>query len=160
MPARELHEAFNFTVQVEGFPEGTHFAQCSEISVDIEEITYLEAGSVVPVKDPGAIGFPPVTLTRGASRSKAFFSWASDVILAAVPPVAYPFRKEVQVFQRDRRKRIVLIYTLHKAFPISFSAGAWDNAADQVVIQSLQLAYEYFTLKVRTNADSRIGTSL
>jgi phage tail-like protein len=167
VPARELHEGFNFTVSVEGFPGGFHFSQCSDLAVSIPAVPYREAGAVVSVNDPGQADYAPVTLTRGASRSRELYDWVSDTLLAGVPPVAFPVRKEVQIFQRGRQlsadglsKEILQVYTLHRAFPTSFVAGQWDNNSDSVVIQTMELTFDYYTLKVRKVADQRPATGL
>jgi len=169
MPARELFEAFNFTVSVEGFPEeGFHFASCSELAFSQERIGFREAGAIVPVNDPGFVEYDPVTLTRGASRNRMLYDWAIGAALAG--PVfnsAGYVRREVQVIQRGRAlasngrsREIIQVYTLHRAFPTKFVAGEWDNNSDAVVIQSMTLAYDYFTLKVRKHADQRLATGL
>lgn len=168
MPARELLDGFNFTVAVEGFPDGLHFSQCSELAVSQPALPYREAGSVISVNDPGQVEYAPVTLTRGASRNRAAYDWLLTTIMAGPLFNTETYvRREVQIFQRarhldstGRNKEILQVYTLHRAFPTNFVAGQWDNSTDSVVIQSLTLTYDYFTLKVRKNADARLATAV
>jgi phage tail-like protein len=155
-----LHEIFNFRVAVSrgGATIEAGFARAGPIESALTVATYREAGARFAIKDPDEISFGDVTLERGASRNPLFATWMSDAIKAitgigrgaVIPPF---YKGNVTIFQNNRKKegRAEKTYTLFNAMPIAFRAGDWDNSRDEIVIESLTLTYDYYTLKVEQN---------
>lgn len=146
--SRPLHEAFNFHVTM-GHDDAL-FSSFGPLRVNISVNTYREAGSVLPIKDPGDVDFENVTLSRGKSTSKAFYNWANDVIDASIGLrdgmmiIPQQYVKTLTVYQRDRTKKTIQKYFIYDAFPVECIAGDWDNAKDEVVFERVTLAYKYF----------------
>ncbi len=54
------------------------------------------------------------------------------------------YKKNLAVVQLDRDGSELRRWNVHNAFPAEFEAASWDNSADEVAIESLVLAYDYF----------------
>lgn len=157
MGSRELHEVFNFRLAIDRGLGATDafFSRFGLVESGVGVELYREGGAVLPIKDPGEVSFQSVTLERGASRNVFFHEWMVDVFKASrgvgrgavVPPF---FKRTISLFQNARKKEgpSPKIYTFFKAFPVAFRAGDWDNARDEIVIESLTIEYDYYTLKV------------
>jgi len=154
---RELHPKHQFLVRVDNGWSAA-FQKCSELSLEIAKIEYYEGGSVIPWKAPGRVSFPDITLERGASTSKKFYEWCLSVANASVG--AYPTRgagiftptymKDLKVIQLDRDGQefnAPRVWRVRNAWPVKFVAGDWDNTADDVVIETLTLTFDYFELE-------------
>ena len=134
------------------------FQTCSELSLEVAKIEYWEGGSTIPLKVPGRATFPDITLERGASSSIKMHNWIKQVVNAAAiegggvrrgtgQNYISIYGKEVSIVQLDRDGVTkIREWTLAKAWPIKYVAGDWDNNADEVVIESLTLTFDFFDL--------------
>lgn len=155
MPIRDLFEVFNFSLEVTS-PQGARldafFSAAGPLTASIDVIEYREAGSTIPIKDPGPASFAPLTLSRGLSRSRRMYDWALESILHSSGaglgvPVQPTYRRNLVLRQHNRQKDAARLYHIIGAFPIDFEAGDWDNSRDDVIIEKLTLAYDYFIIK-------------
>lgn len=155
---RELHEVFNFRVLIDrGLGDGTeaNFSRCGPVQSTVSVASYREAGSPIPIKDPDELSFADITLERGASRSPLFAAWMAEVSQAitgvgggrVVPPY---YKRTVSIFQKNRKKEGAPLkkIILFNAMPIAFQAGDWDNERDEIVIESLTFAYDYYLIRI------------
>ena len=131
------------------------FQKCSELAYEIAKIEYWEGGSTIPWKVPGRVTFADITLERGACTSREFYDWAISVANASVG--RFPTRgagtntpgylDNLEIKQLDRDGTTVLrTWALFNAWVQKFVAGEWDNTADEVVIESMTLTYDWFEL--------------
>ena len=143
---RSFHKRFSFVVESDLANAG--FQKCSELSVEVSNIEYYEGGSLVPHKSPGRLKFADITLERGATKDHDLFDWMQQVADAAANAgLAEPrFKRNVDIVQQDRDGSTLRRWSIAGAWPVKFVAGAWDNEADENVIESVTLTYDYFTL--------------
>lgn len=144
---RTFHKKFKFLVEVDQLASAG-FQKASELSVEVAAIEYHEGGSLIPNKSPGRLKFSDITLERGATKDQDLFDWFSEVAEAAanaglVEPL---FKRNVDIVQQDRDGTTLRRWSLSGAWPTKFVAGAWDNEADENVIESVTLTYDFFTL--------------
>jgi len=150
---RELYPKHQFLVGVPGMTAG--FQKCSELSYEVAKIEYWEGGSVIPWKAPGRLTVADVTLERGASSSVSFYNWATQVANAAIG--GFPTRgaglqtdnymRNISILQIDRDGKTHLReWLLHNAWVQKFVAGEWDSTADEAVIESITLTFDWFDL--------------
>lgn len=144
---RTFHKKFKFVVEIDEFTSAG-FQKCSELSVEVANIEYHEGGALIPNKSPGRLKFADVTLERGATKDSDLFDWMSEVADAAANAglVEPRFKRNVDIVQQDRDGSTLRRWSLSGAWPIKFVAGAWDNEADENVIESVTLTYDFFTL--------------
>lgn len=144
---RSFFRKFSFVIEVDGIAS-TGFQKCGELSVEVANIMYSEGGALIPHKSPGRLTYSDVTLERGATQDRDLFDWFSQVADAAANAgLNEPaFRRTPDIVQLDRDGSELRRWRLHNAWPTKFVAGEWDNEADEVVIESVTLTYDFFEL--------------
>jgi phage tail-like protein len=144
---RSFFKKWKFIVEIDQF-QSAGFQKASELSVEVASIDYHEGGALIPNKSPGRLKFSDVTLERGATKDQDLFDWFSEVADAAANAglVEPRFKRNVDIVQQDRDGSTLRRWSLSGAWPIKFVAGAWDNEADENVIESVTLTYDFFTL--------------
>ena len=61
--------------------------------------------------------------------------------------LVYPKRvNPLTTGQQDRDGTTLRRWSLSRAWPVKFVAGDWDNEADENVIESVTLTYDFFEL--------------
>jgi phage tail-like protein len=145
---RTFHKKFKFLVEIDGVASAG-FRKCSELSVEVANIHYFEGGALVPNKSPGRLTFADVTLERGATSDRDLLDWFSQVADAAANAgLNEPdFKRNLDIVQQDRDGTTLRRWSLTGAWPVKFVAGEWDNEADENVIESVTLTYDFFELK-------------
>jgi phage tail-like protein len=145
---RTFHKKFKFIVEIDGVVSAG-FQKCSELSVEVANVQYYEGGSLIPNKSPGRLTFADVTLERGATSDKDLFDWLTQVADAAANAgLNEPaFKRNLDIVQQDRDGSTLRRWSLTGAWPVKFVAGDWDNEADENVIETVTLTYDFFELK-------------
>ena len=144
---RSFHKRFKFLAEIDDIGS-SGFQKCSDLSVEIAKVEYFEGGSLIPNKSPGRLKFSDVTLERGATQDRDLFDWLQDVAITSsgigLPDVNY--KRNLDIVQQDRDGVTLRRWSLSRAWPVKFVAGEWDNEADENVIESVTLTYDYFEL--------------
>jgi phage tail-like protein len=149
---RIFHKKFKFLVEcvgLSGISEGVAgFRTCSELSVEVAKVEYSEGGVLIPNKSPGRLTFTDVTLERGATQDRDLYIWMKDVANAAANSgmIENNFKRMLDIVQQERDNSELRRWRLHGCWPQKFSAGDWDNEADENVIESVTLTYDWFDL--------------
>lgn len=140
-----------FQVEIDGFASAS-FSKVSSLEFEIEKIEHYEGGSLVPNKQPGLVKFAPLTLERGVTRDVDFFNWCVDVVAPAAAGVGAVntglptplYKRNLDIVQIDRDGAVLKRWTCYGCWPTKFSAGEWDNGANEVVIESITLEMDFF----------------
>ena len=145
---RTFHKKFKFIVEIDGVASAG-FQKCSELSVEVANIEYHEGGTLIPNKSPGRLKFADVTLERGATKDHDLFDWMEEVADAAANAgLNEPaFKRSLDIVQQDRDGSTLRRWSLSGVWPTKFVAGAWDNEADENVIESVTLTFDFFQLR-------------
>ena len=145
---RSFFKGFLFTVEI---PDVTYagFMKCSDIKGDVAVIDHWEGGSMTSDASPGRMTAADVDLARGATNDPEIYNWWLSVCDAAnnSGDVDAEYKRTVDVVQRDRDGTELKRWVLYEAWPKSFTAGQWDNGADNNVIENVTLKYRYFAPK-------------
>lgn len=148
--SRELNEKFNFLVRVEKADQ-LFFMKCSEVSKEVAKIEYWEGGALIPIKWPGRSTIADITLERGMGVSVDLHLWALEVTdeskAGGIGAGSLPqdFTRGVTILQRDRTKtRTQRRHNLFGCWPTKYVAGEWDNTVDEVVIETMTIAFDRF----------------
>ena len=144
---RTFAKRFAFVVEIDDVTSAA-FQKCSELSVEVANIEYHEGGALITNKSPGRLKFADVTLERGATKDQDLFDWMSQVADAAANAglVEPRFKRNLDIVQQDRDGSTLRRWSIAGAWPVKFVAGAWDNEADENVIESVTFTYDFFTL--------------
>jgi phage tail-like protein len=142
---RTFHKKFKFVVEIDGVASAG-FQKCSELSVEVANVQYSEGGALIPNKSPGRLTFADVTLERGATQDQDLFDWMQQVADASANAgLNEPeFKRNLDIVQQDRDGSELRRWRLNNAWPVKFVAGDWDNEADENVIESVTLTYDFF----------------
>jgi phage tail-like protein len=144
---RSFAKKFRFVVEIDGVASAG-FAKCSELSVEVAKIEQYEGGSLIPQKSPGRLTFADITLERGATQDLDLFNWMRDIAVASANAgLPEPlFKRNLDIVQMERDGSTLKRWAVYGAWPNKLVAGAWDNTADENVIESVTLSYDYFDL--------------
>jgi hypothetical protein len=56
------------------------------------------------------------------------------------------YKRNLEIVQQDRAGTTLRRRLLSRAWPVKFVAGDWNNGADENVIESVTLSYDFFEL--------------
>lgn len=144
---RHFERKYKFLVEIDGFTSAK-FQTCSALEGELATIEYSEGGTEYPTKEPGRVAYSDLTLERGATDDLDAYNWWTETIDAAANAGANSpdFKRNVDVVVIDRDASELKRWTLNSAWPKKFVAGEWDNEADEINIEQLVLAFEFFEL--------------
>jgi phage tail-like protein len=144
---RSFHKKFKFVVEIDDVAYAG-FQKCSELSVEVAKIEHYEGGSLIADKSPGRLTFSDVTLDRGATQDRDLFDWLQEVAIVSsglglVDPY---YKRNLDIVQQDRDGTTLRRWSLARAWPTKFVAGEWDNDADENLVESITLTFDFFEL--------------
>lgn len=144
---RIFHAKFRFVVEIGGVAYAG-FNKCSELTAEAAEIQQWEGGATIPAKSPGRITYADITLERGATRDRALFDWFGDVQAAGTNAglVEPDYKRDLDIVQQERDASTILRWRVFAAWVKKVKVGDWDNSADENVMESVTLAFDYFDL--------------
>lgn len=111
---------------------------------------YSEGGSQAPMKEATRASFANITFEHGVFENVEIWDWVRSIIdmLAASPfgaGVASPEQLRNFAIDQLRRDRSVLFtLKLFNCQPAGFTPGEFDNTSNDIQVETLELAYEYF----------------
>jgi phage tail-like protein len=135
---------FRFGVEIEGIIDA-QFTECSgfEMKIDVQE--YKEGGMNDFIhKMPGRKSFTNVTLKRGMSNSIELWQWLQRI---ATKQAKKEEKKNISIVMYDPKGAEALRWDLTNAFPIKWTSPSMQSAESAILIESLELTYDEFTLK-------------
>lgn len=137
---------FSFAVEISGIQEA-RFTECSgfEAKLDVEE--YKEGGMNDYVhKLPGRRSFSNLTLKRGVISSVELWDWLHRVTTKSQKKDE---KKNMSVVLYNAKAEEVLRWNLIGAYPIKWSTPSLQTDQSSVLVESLELAYQEFTIVKR-----------
>lgn len=135
---------YNFVVEIDGI-ERAAFATCSELSGEAENIEYREGGRRHPHNSPGLVTFSEITLGRGATDDFDLYNWFISTYDAATRKgqVAPNLFRTFDIVQLDDDGEELKRIRCFKAYCRAWSAGDWDNDANEVRIETATIKFDY-----------------
>ncbi|MBO4332503.1 MAG: phage tail protein [Paludibacteraceae bacterium] len=135
---------FHFTVEWKGEKEeSVSFSEVSGLSVSTTAIEYREGASIdyTTYKLPGLKKYNNVTLKRGTmATDNGFFDWFNTINSDKFE------RRTITISLLDETHKPVVTWKLFNAFPVKYDPGALSASKGEVLIESVELAYESFTV--------------
>jgi phage tail-like protein len=129
--------AYNFKLLVNNVTEG-HFTEVSGLGVQVERISYREAGTNSVVRAvPGRVTYPAVTLRYGLTSATELWDWLMTAVEGRVN------RRNVSVVMLDSGGATeVLRWNLLNAWPQDWYGAPLDAMSRALAIETLVLAHE------------------
>ena len=134
---------FHFTVKWSDDDENVSFSEVTGLSVSTTPIEYREGANqeYTTFKMPGLKKFNNVTLKRGTvATDKGFFDWFNSIANNTVE------RRDITISLLNEAHEPAVTWSLKNAFPIKYDAGSLNASDGKVVLESVELAYESFTV--------------
>ena len=129
--------AYNFKLLVNNVTEG-HFTEVTGLGVQVERISYREAGNNAVVRAiPGRVTYASVTLRYGLTTSNDLWDWLLSAVEGRVS------RRNVSVVMLDSAGASeVLRWNLINAWPQEWYGAPLDAMSRELAIETLVLAHE------------------
>lgn len=144
---RIFNKKFAFKVEIDGFGSAG-FRKVSGLEAEVAEIKQYEGGALIPNKSFGRVDYKDITLERGATRADYdMWLWFLQVINAGANTGLSEqlVKRHLDIVQLGRDGIPLLRWSVFNAFPKNFTAGDWDNDADENVIEKLVIGYDFWT---------------
>jgi phage tail-like protein len=125
-------------VEIDGI-DNARFQEVSSLDVSVDLIEIREGGDPTRQrKVPGLAKFANITLKRGYTSDRRLYDWFEDVMTGRTENI----RKNVSIVQLDMAGKEALRWNLFSAFPVKYTAPAFNAKGNELAIESMELAYE------------------
>ena len=142
MPTQYPLPSFHFTVEWGGSRVG--FSEVSGLTQENQVIEYRDGSfpEYSSIKMPGLRKFSNVTLKRGIVKGdNQFFKWLSTVKLNTVE------RRDLIINLLNEEHQTVMVWKVMRAFPVKVEGPQLKATANEVAIESIELAHEGLELQ-------------
>jgi phage tail-like protein len=149
---------FHFKVEfndVDGAGSDTEqrFQEVSGLSVEVETETLREGGeNRFEYKLPKRAKYPNLVLKRGLLKGTAFLDWFKSALYAyffaiTIPPLDFK-PSDILITLLDESDQPVAVWNVVQAYPLKWSMSDLRSSENAVVVESMELAYQYFERKM------------
>lgn len=136
--------SFHFKVEVIGLAaqNDTRFSEVGGLSVEVATEEFAEGGENRFIqKYPGRAKYPELVLKRGLLQKSEVFDWIQTCLDAhEITP------KNVDVKLLNEEHQPLVTWHLAHAFPTKWSVSDLNATGNTVVVETLQMYYQYFTV--------------
>lgn len=136
---------FHFTVEWNpDDKENVSFSEVSGLNVSTTAIEYREGSDkeYTTLKMPGLRKYGNITLKRGSmATDNGFFAWFNTINNNTVT------RRDIKIMLLNEKHEAVITWNVKNAFPVKYDGGSLNAAKGEVVIESVELACESFTVE-------------
>jgi phage tail-like protein len=132
------YRAFQFLVEIDGIANA-RFQEVGGVDATTDVIEYREGGDILGTrKFPAQTKHSNLSLKRGYTDDKLLFTWYEDVMTGRTEKI----RRNISVIQLDMNGKEVFRWNLFQAFPIKYTAPAFNAKGNDMAIETLEVAYE------------------
>jgi phage tail-like protein len=146
---------FHFKVELNGVDGANsdseqRFQEVSGLSVEVETETLHEGGeNRFEYKLPKRAKYPNLVLKRGLLKGSAFLDWFKSAMNTYFIVAVYDFKPaDITVTLLDEADQPVAIWNVVQAYPLKWSMSDLRSSENAVVIETMELAYQYFERKM------------
>ncbi len=155
MPLYYPPGGFHFKVEfvgVDGMNTDTEqrFQEVSGLSFEIETEPLREGGeNRFEYKLPKRAKYPNLVLKRGLLKGTAFLDWFKSAMSTYFTVLVYDFKPaDITITLLDEADQPVAIWNVVQAYPLKWSMSDLKSTENAVVIETMELAYQYFERKM------------
>lgn len=146
---------FHFKVEfvgVDGMGTDTEqrFQEVSGLSFEVETEDFKEGGeNRFSYKLPKRIRYPNLVLKRGLLKGTALLNWFKSAISTYFTVVVYDFKPaDIMITLLDESGEAAAIWNVVQAYPLKWSVSDFRSTDNSVVVETIELAYQYFERKM------------
>jgi phage tail-like protein len=133
-----FYRAFQFIVEIDGI-SSARFQEVGGVDATTDVIEYREGGDILGARKlPGQTKHSNLTLKRGYTDDGQLFKWYEDVMTGRTEKI----RRNISVVQLDMAGKEVFRWNLFQAFPVKYTAPAFNAKGNDLSIETLEVAYE------------------
>lgn len=121
----------------------TSFSEVSGLSMEIAVVEYRDGSFLEQqaVKMPGLRKYSNLVLKRGVRKAdNDFLNWINTVKLNVVE------RRDLVISLLNEAHEPVMIWKVRNAWPCKYEVGSLHASSNEVLIETLELAHEGFTV--------------
>lgn len=130
----------NFFVEIDGILQAG-FQEVSGLEAHTDVVEYRQGGNPFIAKYPGKTIYSNVVLKWGMTASKDLWDWYGEVRSGKVIK-----KRNLSIIMFDGKQSEIRRWNLYHAFPIRWKGPVFSAKDQDVAIESLEIAYEYFQL--------------
>lgn len=132
------YRSFQFLVEIDNVSQA-RFQEVGGLDATIDVVEYREGGQVLgTLKFPGQTKHSNLSLKRGYTDDKQLYTWFEDVMTGRTEKI----RRNISVIQIDMSGKEVFRWNLFNAFPVKYTAPAFNAKGNDLSIETLEVAYE------------------
>jgi phage tail-like protein len=132
------YRSFQFLVEIDGIVNA-RFQEVGGIDATIDVTEYREGGDLLGTrKFPGQTKHSNLSLKRGYTDDAQLYDWFALVMTGSTENI----RRNISVVQIDMAGQEVFRWNLFQAFPIKYTAPAFNAKGNDLSIETLEVAYE------------------
>jgi phage tail-like protein len=146
---------FHFKVELNGVDGADsdaeqRFQEVSGLSVEVETETLHEGGeNRFEYKLPKRAKYPNIIVKRGLLKGSAFLDWFKSAMNTYFIVVVYDFKPaDITITLLDEADEPVAVWNVVQAYPLKWSMSDLRSSENAVVVESMELAYQYFERKM------------
>ncbi len=129
-----------------GGDDQQRFQDVGGLSFEIETETLREGGeNRFEYKLPKRTKYPNLVLKRGMITNKVVINWINKAMNTFFTVVVYDFKPaDILITLMDEAGKPVAIWNVVQAYPVKWSMSDLKATENSVVVETLELAYQYF----------------
>jgi phage tail-like protein len=132
------YRSYQFLVEIDGITNA-RFQEVGGIDATIDVTEYREGGDLLGTrKFPGQTKHSNLSLKRGYTDDTQLYDWFSLVMTGSTENI----RRNISVVQIDMSGTEVFRWNLYQAFPVKYTAPAFNAKGNDLSIETLEVAYE------------------
>jgi len=146
---------FHFKVEfigVSGMGSDTEqrFQEVSGLSFEIETEILREGGeNRFEYKLPKRAKYPNLVLKRGLLPGSAFLDWFKSAMSTYFTVILYEFKPaDISITLLDEADQPLAIWNVVQAYPLKWAMSDLKSSENALVIETIELAYQYFERKM------------
>lgn len=135
---------FRFEVDLGPKMKGVAFQEVSGMDQEVQVIEYRASNSkqFSTIKMPGIVKYGNVTMKRGVFvKDNTFWDWMAEIKMNTIP------RRVVTIKLLDENGAPTMTWTLNQAWPTKISSTDLKSDANEVAVDSLEIAFETLDVK-------------
>jgi phage tail-like protein len=132
------YRSFQFSVEIDGIINA-RFQEVGGIDATVDVTEYREGGDAPGTrKFPGQTKHSNLSLKRGYTDDAQLYTWFEDVMTGRTENI----RRNISIVQIDMAGQEVFRWNLYQAFPVKYTAPAFNAKGNDLSIETLEVAYE------------------
>lgn len=151
MPSYIPPVGFHFRVEfvgVSGMGSDTEqrFQEVTGLSVEVETEELKEGGeNRFTYKLPKRAKYPNLVLKRGLLKGTAILDWFKSAMNTYFTVVIYDFKPaDIHITLIDEAGEAAASWNVVQAYPLKWSVSDFKASDNSIVVESIELAYQYF----------------